>query len=108
MASVAPGDEVKVIRPNPLVGTVVAVSESEITVQPGIDDPATVTIPLTTALSVEKLKSREDILNAVADWIDTYVIAEVIIDHLVDELGEKLTLRGCKEVWLRELHCLLS
>lgn len=107
MASVAEGDEVKIFQPNPLVGTVVAVSESWITVQTGIEDPTKVTIPLTPLVRVEKLRTREDILDAVADWIDTDVIADAIIDHLVDELGEELTLRGCKEVWLRELQGLL-
>ncbi len=41
-----------------------------------------------------------------ANWIDTDVIAEVIIEELINA-GEKATFEKCKETWLgvlEELH----
>ena len=49
----------------------------------------------------------QDVKEELAGWIDTDVIAELIIDELEDQ-GEKPTLKYAKNVWLdvleHELH----
>lgn len=47
--------------------------------------------------------SRQQVIEQVADWIDTHVIAEMIVDHL-EEHGEDITVERAKEVWLNSLE----
>ena len=44
----------------------------------------------------------EEVIEAIMDWIDTAVIAEMIVEHLKDS-GETPTVDRCKEVWLATL-----
>lgn len=53
--------------------------------------------------NLRKPTSKEKLIEQVANWIDTYVIAEMIIEHL-EEQGEELTLERAKEVWLHTLE----
>ena len=46
---------------------------------------------------------REKVVEEVAKWIDTRVIAEMVADHLEQE-GEEVTVESCKEAWLRTLE----
>ncbi len=46
----------------------------------------------------EQRMKKEKVIDEVAAWIDTRVIAEMIADHLDDE-GEEVTVDRCKEVW---------
>lgn len=46
---------------------------------------------------------KERVVDAVAKWIDTQVIAEMIVQHLKDQ-GKKPTVKRCKEVWLQTLE----
>lgn len=48
---------------------------------------------------------REKLIEELANWIDTHVIAEMILDHLKDS-GEPLTLERAKEAWLNTLEYL--
>ena len=50
---------------------------------------------------------KSKVIDEVADWIDTAVIAEMIADHLTQE-GEEVTVERCKEVWLGTLENLGS
>ena len=53
---------------------------------------------------------RRQIIDSLAKWIDTPIIAELIVDHLNKEGRsfrpplEKPTLDLCKELWLLELE----
>ena len=46
---------------------------------------------------------REKLTAHIAKWVDTRVIAEMIIEHL-GEQGEQLTFERAKEVWLNTLE----
>jgi len=46
---------------------------------------------------------KQQVIEQVADWIDTHVIAEMIVDHL-EEQGEDITLERAKKVWLDSLE----
>jgi hypothetical protein len=50
---------------------------------------------------------KEKVIDEVAAWIDTRVIAEMIAQHLDDE-GEEVTVESCKETWLGTLENLGS
>lgn len=45
---------------------------------------------------------REQVIKEVADWIDTQVIAEMIVDHL-EETNRPVTVQEAKEVWYSTL-----
>ncbi len=40
----------------------------------------------------------------VAEWVDTYVIADLILSHIQNELERRPTFNLAKEVWLDELQ----
>ena len=46
---------------------------------------------------------REELVTQIAEWIDTTVIAEMIVASLEEEEGE-LTLERCKETWYGTLE----
>ena len=46
---------------------------------------------------------RDQVINEIADWIDTQVIAEMIVEHL-EESGRPVTVQEAKEVWLNTLE----
>lgn len=46
----------------------------------------------------------EELVSKIASWIDTQLIAEAIVDHIRNELGEEPTLVLAKQVWLEELR----
>jgi len=48
-----------------------------------------------------------DIREELADWIDTDVIAERILEEM-EEQGVSLTLEQARDVWLNVLECELS
>ena len=50
---------------------------------------------------------KEQIIDALARWIDTQVIAEAIVDYLESEEME-LTLQNGKDAWLAQLEDLLT
>jgi len=50
-----------------------------------------------------ELDGRMNLLAELAAWIDTQVIAEMIIDHL-EEQGGEITLERAKQVWLNTLQ----
>ena len=50
---------------------------------------------------------REELVTQIAEWIDTTVIAEMIVASLEEEEGE-LTLERCKETWYGTLENLGS
>lgn len=47
--------------------------------------------------------SREEVIQEVANWIDTHVIAEMIVGHL-EEQDEAITVERAKEVWCDTLE----
>ena len=47
----------------------------------------------------------EKVVDEVAAWIDTRVIAEMVAEHLKDE-GEEVTVETCKDAWLGSLELL--
>ena len=49
----------------------------------------------------------EKVVDEVAAWIDTRVIAEMVASHLKDE-GDEVTVESCKETWLGTLENLGS
>ena len=51
----------------------------------------------------EERKKKEKVIDEVAAWIDTRVIAEMVAEHLKDE-GDEVTVESCKEAWLRTLE----
>ncbi len=55
----------------------------------------------------EERKKKEKVIEEVAAWIDTRVIAEMVADHLEQE-GEEVTVESCKEAWLGTLENLGS
>jgi len=55
----------------------------------------------------EARQKREKVIGEVADWIDTRVIAEMVVEH-GEEIDEELTVQGCKDVWLGTLENLGS
>jgi len=55
----------------------------------------------------EQRMKKEKVIDEVAAWIDTRVIAEMVADHLEDE-GEEVTVESCKEAWLGTLENLGS
>jgi len=55
----------------------------------------------------EQRMKKEKVIDEVAAWIDTRVIAEMIADHLEQE-GEEVTVESCKEAWLGTLENLGS
>jgi hypothetical protein len=48
-------------------------------------------------------EEKEKVIDEIAEWIDTYVIAEMVVDHLEDQ-GEEPTVERCKEVWYGTLE----
>ena len=48
---------------------------------------------------------REDVIEEVANWIDTNVIAELLVDTLEEE-DELPTVQAVKDAWLSILECL--
>jgi len=50
------------------------------------------------------MENREEVIREVANWIDTNVIAERIVEEL-EEQGVKLSLNEAKKVWLNVLMC---
>jgi len=46
---------------------------------------------------------KEELIAKVAEWVDTQVIAELIVQHLEDQ-GDELTLENAKTVWYLELE----
>jgi len=46
---------------------------------------------------------KEELIGKVADWVDTQVIAELIVGHLEDQ-GDELTLENAKAAWYSELE----
>jgi hypothetical protein len=48
-------------------------------------------------------EQREKLIEEVANWIDPYVIAEMIVDHL-EENAEDVTVERCKQVWYQTLE----
>ena len=64
--------------------------------------PPHVTGPASTEGHAREVVVREQL----AKWIDTYVIADLIIDHVKKELDESVTFENCKQVWLRQLETL--
>ena len=55
----------------------------------------------------EQRMKKEKVVDEVAAWIDTRVIAEMIAEHLDDE-GDEVTVESCKEAWLGTLENLGS
>ncbi len=55
----------------------------------------------------EERMKKEKVIDEVAAWIDTRVIAEMVADHLEQE-GEEVTVESCKEAWLGTLENLGS
>ena len=51
----------------------------------------------------EQRMKKEKVIDEVAAWIDTRVIAEMVADHLEQE-GEEVTVESCKEAWLGTLE----
>ena len=49
------------------------------------------------------MTDRQQVIEKVAGWIDTRVIAEMIADHLEEE-GEAVTVERCQEVWYKTLE----
>jgi hypothetical protein len=48
-------------------------------------------------------EEKQRVVGEIANWIDTYVIAEMIADHL-EENNEEVTVDRCKEVWCQTLE----
>jgi hypothetical protein len=48
-------------------------------------------------------EEREKVIKEIAEWIDTQVIAEMIVDHLEDQ-EEEATVERCKGVWYQTLE----
>lgn len=46
---------------------------------------------------------RTELIDQVAAWIDTRVIAELVVSHC-KETEEEATFEGCKEIWLGTLE----
>jgi hypothetical protein len=46
---------------------------------------------------------REQIINQIADWIDTQVIAEMIVEHL-EETDRPVTVQEAQTVWYGTLE----
>ena len=55
----------------------------------------------------EERKKKEKVIEEVAAWIDTRVIAEMVAEHLDDE-GDEVTVENCEEAWLGTLENLGS
>jgi len=47
--------------------------------------------------------NREEIIEEIANWIDTQVIAEMIVDYL-EEYGRPVTVQEAQEVWYDTLE----
>ena len=45
----------------------------------------------------------EQVIEEIADWIDTQVIAEMIVEHL-EETGRPVTVEEAKQVWYGTLE----
>ena len=45
----------------------------------------------------------EKVVDEVAAWIDTRVIAEMVAEHLKDE-GDEVTVESCKDAWYGTLE----
>ena len=50
-----------------------------------------------------KGKLKEQLIKQVAEWIDTQVIAEMVVDHL-EEQGTPLTAKNCQDQWLSQIE----
>ena len=46
---------------------------------------------------------REQVIEEIADWIDTQVIAAMIVEHL-EETGRSTTVEEAKQVWYGTLQ----
>ena len=55
----------------------------------------------------EARMKKEKVIEEVAAWIDTRVIAEMIAEHLEDE-GDEVTVESCQEAWYGTLENLGS
>jgi len=53
------------------------------------------------ALSVESREQR--VIEEIANWVDTQVIAEMIVEHLKDT-SSPVTVQKAKEVWCATLE----
>lgn len=49
------------------------------------------------------MDEREQVIEQVADWIDTNVIAEMVVEHL-EETDRAATVDEAKQVWLLTLE----
>ena len=54
-----------------------------------------------------KQANREQVVDEVSNWIDTTVIAEMVVSHLEDQ-GEEVTIENAKNCWLGTLENLGS
>ena len=46
---------------------------------------------------------KEQVTEEIADWIDTRVIAQMIVEHL-EETGRSVTVEEAKQVWYGTLE----
>jgi len=47
--------------------------------------------------------NHEEVIEEIANWIDTQVIAEMIVEHL-EETDRPVTVKEAKEVWYGTLE----
>jgi len=47
--------------------------------------------------------TKDQVIDEVASWIDTAVLAEMMVNHLEEE-GEETTVDRCKELWYTVLE----
>ena len=50
--------------------------------------------------------TKDKLVEEVGDWIDSYVIANSIVQAFVNNFGFPPTVEQCREVWLRTLDVL--
>ncbi|MBT9141321.1 MAG: hypothetical protein DDT30_01910 [Dehalococcoidia bacterium] len=50
--------------------------------------------------------TKDQVIDEVASWIDTTVLAEMMVSHLEEE-GEEPTVDRCKELWYAVLERLI-
>ncbi len=48
--------------------------------------------------------TKNQVIDEVASWIDTAVLAEMMVSHLEEEEGEEATVDRCKELWYTVLE----
>lgn len=54
-------------------------------------------------MTIVEQQNTEAVREGLADWIDTYVLADAIIENL-EELSEPVTVERGKRVWLAFLQ----